>query len=37
MAKDNGRLTPKDQAKLNREADHVSNNIYKDKHNTSVR
>jgi hypothetical protein len=32
MAKDNGHLTKKDQRHLNREANHVSKRIYKDKH-----
>jgi hypothetical protein len=37
MAKDNGHLTKKDQRQLNREANHVSRDIYKDKHNSAVR
>jgi hypothetical protein len=37
MAKDGGHLTAKDQAKLNREANHVSRDIYKDKHNAAAR
>ena len=32
MAKDGGHLTKADQAKLNREANHVSRDIYRDKH-----
>ena len=36
MAKDNGHLTKKDQAKLNREANRTSRQIYKDKHNAKV-
>ncbi len=32
MAKDNGHLTKQDQRQLNREANHMSNRIYKDKH-----
>jgi hypothetical protein len=36
MAKDNGHLTKKDQAKLNREANRTSRHIYKDKHNAKV-
>jgi hypothetical protein len=32
MAADNGHLTKKDQRQLNREANHMSNKIYKDKH-----
>ncbi len=32
MAKDNGHLTKKDQRQLNREANHMSKRIYKDKH-----
>ncbi len=34
MAKDNGHLTKQDQRQLNREANHVSKRIYKDKHST---
>ena len=37
MAKDGGHLTKTDQAKLNREANHVSRDIYKDKHNAATR
>jgi hypothetical protein len=37
MAKDGGHLTAKDQAKLNREANHVSKDIHEDKHNAAVR
>lgn len=37
MARDGGHLTKRDQAKLNREANHVSRDIYKDKHNRAVR
>jgi hypothetical protein len=33
MAKDNGHLTKKDQRQLNREANHMSARIAKDKHN----
>lgn len=33
MAADNGHLTKKDQRQLNREANHMSKKIYKDKHN----
>jgi uncharacterized lipoprotein YajG len=32
MAKDNGHLTKKDQRQLNRESNHMSKRIYKDKH-----
>jgi hypothetical protein len=32
MAKDNGQLTKQDQKQLNKEANHMSNRIYKDKH-----
>lgn len=32
MAKDNGHLTKQDQRQLNKEANHMSNKIYKDKH-----
>jgi hypothetical protein len=32
MAKDNGHLTKQDQKQLNKEANHMSNKIYKDKH-----
>jgi hypothetical protein len=35
MAKDNGHLTKKNQAQLNREANRVSRGIYKDKHNSA--
>src|SRR5215831_1571151 len=34
MAKDNGHLTKQDQRQLNREANHMSKRIYKDKHPT---
>jgi len=37
MAKDGGHLTKKDQAQLNREANRVSKDIYRDKHNAAVR
>jgi len=37
MAKDGGHLTKKDQAQLNREANHVSKDIYRDKHNAAKR
>jgi hypothetical protein len=37
MAKDGGHLTKQDQAKLNREANHVSKKIYQDKHNAATR
>ena len=33
MAKDNGHLTKQDQRHLNREENHMSKRIYKDKHN----
>jgi hypothetical protein len=33
MAKDNGHLTKQDQRQLNRESNHMSRRIYKDKHN----
>jgi len=33
MARDGGHLTKQDQARLNREANHVSRDIYRDKHN----
>jgi hypothetical protein len=33
MAKDGGHLTARNQAQLNREANHVSRDIYRDKHN----
>ena len=36
MAKDNGHLTKKDQVKLNREENHMSKRIYKDKHNAKT-
>ena len=36
MAKDNGHLTKKDQRQLNHEANHMSNRIYKDKHNAKT-
>ena len=36
MAKDNGHLTKQDQHKLNREANHMSKRIYKDKHNAKT-
>jgi len=36
MAKDNGHLTRQDQHKLNREANHMSKRIYKDKHNAKT-
>jgi PPM family protein phosphatase len=36
MAKDNGHLTKADQQKLNREANHMSKRIYKDKHNAKT-
>jgi hypothetical protein len=32
MAKDNGHLTKQNQRQLNKEANHMSNKIYKDKH-----
>ena len=34
MAKDNGHLTKQNQRQLNREANHMSKRIYKDKHST---
>jgi hypothetical protein len=34
MAKDNGHLTKQDQHHLNKEANHMSKRIYKDKHET---
>ena len=34
MAKDNGHLTKQDQRHLNKEANHMSKRIYKDKHST---
>jgi hypothetical protein len=37
MARDHGHLTKKEQAQLNREANHVSKGIYRDKHNRWVR
>ena len=36
MAKDNGHLTKQDQHQLNREANHMSKRIYKDKHNAKT-
>lgn len=36
MAKDDGHLTKQDQRKLNREANHMSQRIYKDKHNAKT-
>jgi hypothetical protein len=36
MAKDNGHLTKQDQRHLNREANHMSKRIYKDKHNAKT-
>ena len=36
MAKDNGHLTKKDQRQLNREANHMSKRINKDKHNAKT-
>jgi len=36
MAKDNGHLTKKDQHQLNRQANHMSKRIYKDKHNAKT-
>jgi len=36
MAKDNGHLTKQDQRQLNREANHMSKRIYKDKHNAKT-
>jgi len=36
MAKDNGHLTKSDQRQLNREANHMSKRIYKDKHNAKT-
>src|SRR5215470_5823622 len=36
MAKDNGHLTKHDQRQLNREANHMSKRIYKDKHNAKT-
>ena len=36
MAKDNGHLTKKDQRQLNKEANHMSKRIYKDKHNAKT-
>ncbi len=36
MAKDNGHLTKRDQRQLNREANHMSKRIYKDKHNAKT-
>lgn len=36
MAKDNGHLTKRDQHQLNREANHMSKRIYKDKHNAKT-
>jgi hypothetical protein len=37
MARDGGHLTKADQARLNREANHINRNIYRDKHNPAVR
>ena len=37
MAAHNGHLTKGEQAKLNKEQNHASKNIYKDKHNAAVR
>jgi hypothetical protein len=37
MAKDNGHLTKKDQRQLNREANHMSKRIAKDKHNATAK
>jgi len=36
MAKDNGHLTKQNQKQLNKEANHMSNRIYKDKHNAKT-
>ena len=36
MAKDNGHLTKQDQRQLNKEANHMSKRIYKDKHNAKT-
>jgi len=36
IAKDNGHLTKQDQRQLNREANHMSKRIYKDKHNAKT-
>lgn len=36
MAKDNGHLTRQDQRHLNREANHMSKRIYKNKHNAKT-
>ncbi len=36
MANDNGHLTKKDQRQLNRESNHMSKRIYKDKHNAKT-
>ena len=36
MAKDNGHLTKKDQRQLNKEANHMSKRIYRDKHNAKT-
>ncbi len=36
MAKDKGHLTKQDQRHLNREANHMSKRIYKDKHNAKT-
>ena len=33
MAKNNGHLTKAEQNQLNRRQNHISNSIYKDKHN----
>jgi hypothetical protein len=35
-AADNGKLTPADRAKLQRQQNHLSNQIYKDKHNAAT-
>lgn len=35
--KDGGKLTPQDRAKLNRQQNHLSKEIYKDKHNNRKR
>jgi len=36
MAKDNGHLTKQDQRQLNKEANHMSKRIYKNKHNAKT-
>ena len=36
-AKDGGKLTAADRAKLNKKQNHLSNEIYKDKHNDRKR